>query len=361
MRNDEYTGNEIPLLERVRRKARLKHLARRTEQAYVGWIERLVRFARDLEGDWVHPAQMSSRHVNEFLTHLAVDRSVSASTQNQAVSAIVFLFKQVLQRTDLELDAVRAKTTQKLPVVLSVDEVKKILKALSPPVAQLMTALMYGCGLRVMEVCRLRVKDIDFARAQIIVRDGKGDKDRIVPLPKTLTQRLQQQLKLVADLHQQDLECGAGWVYLPNALATKYPRAGQELVWQYVFPADRLSVDPRSSAQFDNGQTPTCTTIDSSPQKRIRRHHRHESTVQKAIRRAVVQSNVPKKVSCHTFRHSFATHLLENGQDIRTIQELLGHADLNTTMIYTHVASTGPSGVHSPVDRMKLDGDPLDD
>ena len=316
------------LLDRVREKCRLLHYAKQTEEAYVGWIRKFTLFHGKR-----HPETMGAPEVEQFLTHLAVVQHVAASTQNQALCAILFLYKVLEQPLPL-LDAVRAKRPDRLPTVLSVDEVRRLFEQLPQNMTGLMAELLYGTGMRLLECCRLRVKDVDFARCQIIVREGKGDKDRAVPLPVRLQDRLEQQVERVRRLHEADLAQGFGYVHLPTALAAKYPNASRELGWQYLFPSARLSRDPRD------------------PQAPLRRHHIDESVLQKAVRLATVKSGLRKKVSCHTLRHSFATHLLESGADIRTVQELLGHADVRTTQIYTHVLQRGASGVQSPLDRL---------
>jgi integron integrase len=337
-----------PLLEQARQLIRARHLSIRTEAAYLNWMERFLRFHRDRAGRWVHPTEMGNSEINAFLTHLAVDGQVAASTQNQAFSALLFLFREVLQ-TEFEVNAVRAKRPQRLPVVLSVDEVRRLLEKLPPGTMSLLGGLMYGAGMRVMECCRLRVKDLDFPRKLITVRDGKGEKDRVVPLPTRLADGLENQLRAVQHLHQLDLDVGAGWVWLPYALARKYPQAGRSLEWQYLFPAKSLSRDPRPREALDS--SPPSQTV--PPESRqLRRHHLHESAIQKAIAKAAKAAALNKPVHCHTLRHSFATHLLEAGHDIRTIQELLGHADVSTTMIYTHVSATGAAGIRSPLDRL---------
>ena len=342
-------SKEPKLLDQLRHKMRMLHVAKRTEEAYIAWIYRYLCFARDLHGKWVHPNQLSDREINAFLTHLAVDRKVAASTQNQALAALLFLYKKFLG-TELKLDAVRAKPSHKLPVVLSPFEVATVLRLIPAGPQHTIASLLYGAGLRLMEACRLRIKDLDFPRKQIVVREGKGSKDRYVPLPQSLVPALQTQVEFARQLHHQDLANGAGWVWLPYALAAKFPQLGRSLHWQYVFPAAKLSKDshPREAVE-DSPQDQLVATADQS---QLRRHHLHETTVQAAVAAAVRKSGIPKKVSCHTLRHSFATHLLESGKDIRTIQELLGHVDLKTTMIYTHVSRLGCSGVESPLDRL---------
>ena len=273
---------------------------------------------------------MGAAEIEAFLTHLAVKENVAASTQNQAFSALLFLYRDVLHKElDGPINALRAKKPKRLPTVLTKEEVYRLLGHLSGD-HLLMAKLLYGSGLRLMECLRLRVKDIDFSQYQIIVRDGKGQKDRVTMLPKSLIAPLQAHLQSVERLHQEDLARGFGSVYLPYALERKYPNADREWIWQYVFPSQRLSVDPRSGV--------------------VRRHHLDESGLQKAVRAAARAAGIPKKASCHTFRHSFATHLLENHYDIRTVQELLGHKDVKTTMIYTHVLNRGGLAVRSPLD-----------
>jgi len=298
---------EKKLLERVRDAIRVKHYSIRTEKAYAGWIKRYILFHGVR-----HPLEMGATEIEEFLTHLAVKRHVAASTQNQALSALLFLYQEVL-RKDLErpLDAVRAKKPKRLPTVMTEEEVMAVITALSG-VNQLIAKLLYGSGLRLIESLRLRVKDVDFAQRQIIVRDGKGMKDRITMLPDSLVEPLQEQLQRAAMLHQRDLDSGYGAVYLPTALERKYPNANREWCWQYIFPARSLSVDPRSGVR--------------------RRHHLGESGPQRAVRKAARLAGINKPIGCHTFRHSFATHLLEDGYDIRTVQELLGHKDVRITM-----------------------------
>ena len=344
------------LLDLVREKLRLKHYAKRTEQAYVDWIRRFILFHGKR-----HPREMGIGEVESFLTHLAVAGKVAASTQTQALCALLFLYKHVLEIELPRVGSVRAKRPERLPVVLSVAEVRRVISCIAPGLGRLMVELMYGTGMRLLECCRLRVKDVDFERRQIIVREGKGDKDRAVPLPERLTEQLHRQIEWVGQLHEQDLAAGHGRVWLPHALATKFPNADRELGWQYIFPSHRLSVDPRQEAPHPsplpadgererNGSPLHATRERESATQR--RHHVDESNVQKQVRSAARKSALKKKVSCHTFRHSFATHLLESGSDIRTVQELLGHSDVSTTMIYTHVLQRGACGVQSPLDRL---------
>lgn len=313
------------LLDEVRDAIRRRHYSIRTEQAYIQWIRRFILFHGKR-----HPDSMGKAEVEAFLTHLAVDGRVAASTQNQALNAILFLYRQVLHR---ELDwlsgVTRAKRPARLPVVLTREEVSAVLVELDG-VRWLMAALLYGCGLRLMECLRLRVKDLEFSRRQLIVREGKGAKDRITVLPERLIEPLALHLDKVRVLHQRDLRAGYGEVWLPHALERKYPAANREWAWQYVFPAGNLSRDPRTGVR--------------------RRHHLDESTLQRAVKEAVRRAGIHKQASCHTFRHSFATHLIEAGYDIRTVQELLGHSDVRTTMIYTHVLNRGGRGVQSPLD-----------
>jgi integron integrase len=318
-------GKPKRLLECVRDVMRLKHYSLRTERTYCDWIKRFIRFH-----GMRHPTEMAELEVGEFLTDLARAGNVSASTQNQALSALLFLYKQVLKQEIGWLNEVeRAKKPARLPVVLNRDEVHKIFAHLHG-ISRLMAGLLYGSGLRLMECVRLRVKDIDFAYARITVRDTKGGRDRVTMLPVNLAVPLQKHLQKVKTQHEQDLADGFGEVWLPDALARKYPNAAREWSWQFVFASSRISVDPRSEIK--------------------RRHHLDESALQQAVKRAVRAAGLSKPASCHTFRHSFATHLLENGYDIRTVQELLGHKDVSTTMIYTHVLNRPGLGVKSPLD-----------
>ena len=313
------------LLDQVRDTIRLKHYSFRTEQIYVDWIRRFILFHNKR-----HPQEMAEPEVTEFLTHLARVGNVAASTQNQALSALLFLYKDVLKVEIGWLGNVeRAKRPPKLPVVLSVAEVRKIFTRLKG-MEKVMAGLLYGSGLRLMECVRLRVKDIDFAYAQITVRDGKGGKDRVTMLPVNLAAPLQKHLARMKMQHDQDLIDGFGTVHLPFALARKFPNAEREWGWQYVFPSSRFSVDPRSGKK--------------------QRHHMSEAILQNAMKAAVRVCGINKPATCHTLRHSFATHLLENGYDIRTVQELLGHKDVSTTMIYTHVLNKPGLGVKSPFD-----------
>jgi len=313
------------LLDQVRDVIRRKHYSIRTEQAYIDWIKRFIIYHRKR-----HPGEMAEEEVAEFLTHLARDLNVAASIQNQALSALLFLYKEVLKHEIGWLEKVeRAKKPPKLPVVLSRGEVKEIFRHLHG-VPKLMAGLLYGSGLRLMECVRLRIKDIDFALAQITVRDAKGGKDRVTMLPLNLSEPLRRHLSRVKAQHEQDVEDGFGSVHLPFSLARKSPNAAGEWAWQYVFPSSRLSIDPRSGQK--------------------QRHHIAEGVLQSALKRAVDAAGIVKRANCHSLRHSFATHLLTKGYDIRTVQELLGHKDVSTTMIYTHVLNRPGIGVKSPLD-----------
>ena len=315
------------LLDQVRGKIRLKHYSIRTEQAYVDWIKRFI-----LHFDKRHPRELGAAEVEAFLTHLAVAGNVAAATQNQAKSALLFLYREVLETELPWLDNVeRARTPKRLPVVLTREEVQGVLGRLTGT-HWLIASLLYGAGLRIMEGLRLRVKDVEFSRREILVRDGKGFKDRVTMLPAALAAPLAEHLERVKALHGRDLAAGRGAVYLPYALERKYPGAARDWAWQYVFPSANLSADPRTGIE--------------------RRHHLQDQAVQRAMRQAVRDAGVNKPATPHTLRHSFATHLLEGGYDIRTVQELLGHADVSTTMIYTHVLNKGGRGVTSPLDRV---------
>jgi integron integrase len=317
----------LKLLDRLRGVLRARHYSARTEVAYVHWVVRFVRF-HGLR----HPDAMGTAEVNAFLTHLAVGEDVAASTQNQALSALLFLYRQVLGREVGDLaGVVRARRPKRLPVVMTRAEVKQVLDALTGP-RRLVPSLLYGSGLRLLECLSLRVKDLDFGRHALTVRDGKGAKDRVTMLPLSLQGPLRDHLVGVKATHLQDLAEGWGRVVLPHGLDRKYPNAATEWGWQWVFPQERRW---RSAETGQQG-----------------RHHVDESLVQRAVREAVLRAGLSKRVSCHTFRHSFATHLLETGSDIRTIQELLGHSDVKTTMIYTHVLNRGPAGVRSPMDSL---------
>ena len=325
--SDKSTTIKPPkLLDQVRDKLRVKHYSIRTEQAYLGWIKRYIYFH-----DKTHPKDLGAQDIEAFLTHLAVAGKVAASTQNLAKSSLLFLYREVLEIQLPWLDNItQAKAPKRLPVVLTVAEVQSVLSRLSGTHA-LIASLLYGGGMRLMEAVRLRVKDVDFARREILVREGKGFKDRVTMLPEAVIAALQAHLVKVKALHAEDLAQGYGEVYLPFALDKKYRNAGREWAWQYVFPSKNLSVDPRA------GKT--------------RRHHVDEKGVQRAVKQAVRDAELTKPATPHTLRHSFATHLLQSGYDIRTVQELLGHSDVSTTMIYTHVLNKGGRGVVSPLDR----------
>ena len=317
------------LLLQVRRALRLHHYSRRTEEAYIGWIKRFIRF-----GGLRHPRELGPAEVTRFLSSLAVDRNVSASTQNQALSALLFLYRDVLEVPVGWLNAlVRAKRPARVPVVLTKAEVRRVLAKLKGrPTVALVAMVLYGTGMRLLEALQLRVKDIDFSRNEIIVRGGKGDRDRRTMLPERLKGPFLHHLARVRAQHECDLAAGTGWVELPGALDAKFPSAGREWGWQWVFPATRVYEDPRT------GQ--------------CRRHHLHETVVQRGFKEAVRAAGVAKSATCHTLRHSFATHLLESGYDIRTLQELLGHRNVTTTMVYTHVLNRGGLGVRSPADTL---------
>ena len=316
------------LLSVTREHLRLKHYSIRTEKSYLAWIRRYIRFH-----GMRHPRDMGKVEIEAFLTSLAVDRNVAAATQNQALSALLFLYRDVLGLPLPWLDdVVRAKRPARMPVVLTRKEVAALRAQVHAPQISLIVDLLYGAGLRLMESVRLRVKDVELERGELLVRDGKGGKDRITMLPDRLNDALRAQIALAKSMHEADLHAGYGQVWLPNALATKYPSAATAFAWQYVFPAARLSVDPRGGA--------------------TRRHHIDEKQVQRAVKNACAAAGIDKPATPHTLRHSFATHLLEAGYDIRTVQELLGHSDVKTTMIYTHVLNKGGRGVVSPLDRV---------
>ena len=314
-------------LDTVRGALRTRHYSRRTEEAYVAWIRRFILFHGKR-----HPVDMGAPEVSRFLTWLAVERHVAASTQNQALGALLFLYRSVLETEMPWLDdLVRARRPEHLPVVLTRDEVRLVLGALVGT-PRLMAFLLYGAGLRLLECCRLRVQDVDFGANHIVVRSGKGDKDRVTLLPAAVKPELARHLDRVRIQHRCDVARGAGWVELPSALDRKYPNAGRQWPWQWVFPATRIYVEPATGQR--------------------RRHHLHESVLQRAVKEAVLRAGLSKRAGPHTFRHSFATHLLESGHDIRTVQELLGHRDVSMTMIYTHVLNRGPAGVRSPADTL---------
>ncbi len=320
-------GRPPKLLDQMRDALRARHYSRRTEETYCQWVKRFIFFHKVR-----HPAEMGEGEINAFLTHLAVKAKVSASTQNQALSALLFLYRNVIGREVGELgDVVRARKPTHLPVVMTREEVKAVLANLTGD-KWLIAAFLYGAGLRLMECLRLRVQDIDLTRNEILVRNGKGAKDRITMLPESLKLPLQDHFKRTKGVHDKDLADGWGRVQLPMALDRKYPNAPGEWGWQWVFPQEKRWINFSSKEQG--------------------RHHMDASLVQKAVRDAVAKAGLVKHATCHTFRHSFATHLLEGGYDIRTVQELLGHNDVKTTMIYTHVLNRGPSGVRSPVDNL---------
>jgi len=316
---------KIKLLVQIRHEIRLKHYSIRTEEAYIKWIKRFI-----LHHGKQHPKDMGVNEIREFLTYLAVKKNVAASTQNQALNAIAFLYNAVLKKPMGEIgEIVWAKRPPKLPVVFTKTEVIQVFENLQGNF-NLIAGLLYGSGLRLLEALRLRVKDVEFSKNQIIVRDGKGGKDRVTMLPESIKEHFQLHLNKVKALHEEDVLEGFGEVYLPFALAGKYPNAPKEWAWQYVFPSHKRSIDPRSG--------------------KIRRHHTSETSIQRAVKSAIHKAKIHKNGSCHTLRHSFATHLLQDGYDIRTVQELLGHKNVNTTMVYTHVLNRGGKGVRSPLD-----------
>ena len=325
----------MPLLDDARHVMRVQRLSLSTERTYLAWIEQFIRFSKTPAG-WRHPKDLGAPEVEAFLTHLAVGRRVSASTQNQALSAILYLYRHVLKIELGSLDAVRARRSRHVPVVLSRGEVAELFAAIDRLDTRepygIMTRLMYGAGLRLLECCRIRVKDVDFERNQITIRQGKGDKDRPVMLPGSLRDDLRRIIEARTILHERDRARNEGWISLPDALDVKYPSAPWELGWQFVFASRQLSVDPRSGNRG--------------------RFHTFDGSVQRGVAEAVASLGWTKRVSSHTLRHSFATHLLESGSDIRTVQQLLGHADVSTTMIYTHVLQRGPAGVLSPLDQI---------
>jgi integron integrase len=323
----DVSSDEPRLLDRVRLAVRSRHYSLRTEEAYVGWVRRFILFHRKR-----HPAEMGEKEINDFLSDLAVQGHVSASTQNQALAAILFLYRHVLERQLESIETiVRARRPKHLPTVLTRAEVRALIGKLNGTL-KLIAILLYGSGMRLLECLRLRVKDVEFGSSRIVVRDAKGRMDRVAPLPIVLRAALASCLSRVKRLHEKDLAGGIGRVFLPDALARKYPGADRDWGWQWLFPAEHRSRDPRTQVE--------------------RRHHLHESVIQRAVKQAVRDLGISRAASCHTLRHSFATHLIEDGYDIRTIQELLGHKDVKTTMIYTHVLNRGGIGVRSPADAL---------
>lgn len=320
-------SNKPKLLDQLREALRVRHYSRSTEATYIHWVKRFIFFHHVR-----HPREMAEPEINAFLTHLALKENVSASTQNQALCAIIFLYRYVLEKKIGDLgEVIRARKPVRLPVVMTKDEVKSVLDCLTGD-KRLIACLMYGAGLRLMECLRLRVQDVDFNLNQIIVRDGKGNKDRITMFPAIAKKPLAEHLSNIKKIHEADIAKGFGRVFMPYALARKYPGASKEWVWQWIFPQETLWCNKETGERG--------------------RHHIDESLVQKSVKDAVTKTGVAKRATCHTFRHSFATHLLEDGYDIRTIQELLGHKDLKTTMIYTHVLNKGPAAVRSPADNL---------
>ena len=313
-----------PFLVSLQEAIRIRHYSIRTEKAYLGWAKRYIFFHNKR-----HPSTMGANEVKQFLNHLALEKNVAASTQNQALNALVFMYRHVLEQPFENMQGlVYAKQKINIPVVLSKNEIRQILSHLTG-IQWLLVSLLYGSGLRVMECLRLRVKDFDYTYKTITIRDGKGNKDRVVTFPEPIIKPLKNHLRIVNDQHKRDLESGYGQVYLPDALSRKYPNMNKEWAWQYAFPSLKMSKDPRTQI--------------------IRRYHYNESTIQKAVKAVINKCQIHKKVGCHTFRHAFATHLLERGCDIRTVQEQLGHKDIRTTQIYTHVLKRGANSVKSPL------------
>jgi integron integrase len=320
------TQQSKKLLDQVRDAIRRKHYAYRTEESYVSWIRQYILFHKKR-----HPKEMSAPEIEAFLTYLAQERHVAASTQNQALSAILFLYRQVLHMEIDHVNVTWANKPKRLPTVLSKEETQDVLSHLTG-INQLMGQLLYGSGLRLMECLRLRIKDVDFDQNHILVRNGKGFKDRVTLLPKLVTDTLKSQMDYAKVIHERDLANGYGRTSLPNALSVKYPNVDKQWGWQYIFPSSKVSLDNRTNT--------------------MRRHHLHESVLQKAVKKAAQRAGLHKPVGPHTFRHCFATHLLESGYDIRTVQELMGHKDVKTTMVYTHVMNKGPLAVRSPLDQL---------
>ena len=317
-------------LEKLVKSIRIKNYSVRTEKVYLDWLCRYIRFHSMKD-----PATLTEKDISQFLEFLVIKRRVSSSTQSQALNALVYFYKAVLkQELSSNIEFARSKKPKRLPVVLSKNEIILLFSHINHPTQQLMVNLLYGCGMRLMECVRLRILDMDFDYQQILVRNAKGKKDRVVPIPQKLTAELKHQIEKVKVLHDEDIAEGFGSVYIPDALLRKYPNAENELRWQYVFPSTKISTDPRSG--------------------KVRRHHIHENGLQKYIKKAAEDTGITKKVNCHALRHSFATHLLENGYDIRTVQELLGHADVSTTMIYTHVLNKPGVTVTSPLDMLEV-------
>jgi integron integrase len=318
----------LKLMDQVKQVLRYHHYAYKTEKTYCDWILRYIKY----HGSQTHPKNMGKKEIDDFLSYLVLKKNVSAATQRVALNAIVFLYRSVLDKSiDNDIEPVRARKKIRLPVVLTQNEIIMVLARMKG-IHRLMVNLLYGSGLRLMECVRLRIKDIDFDGNKIHVISGKGDKDRLTILPKTIFDELQNQIKIVKEIHDLDIVNGFGDVYLPHALSVKYPAAVKEFKWQYVFPSKKLSIDPRSNI--------------------MRRHHVLESGLQKAVKTAVNNAGVNKPAGCHTFRHSFATHLLENGENIRVIQKLMGHSDLKTTEIYTHVMQKNLDSTISPLDTL---------
>jgi len=322
----------VKVLEQLRLAIRSRHYSMKTEKSYMRWVEAFIRHEKQRAGQWRHPEEMAEPEIEAFLNHLSIDRKVSSTTHRQALCAIIFLYRHVVKKEIDQLKLSRPKRAQRMPVVLSVDEVLAVLAGLSGR-NYLMAALMYGAGLRQAECLKLRVQDIDFSRQTILVRSGKGDKDRVVPLPRMICDDLKIHLTGVRRRHMRDLQNGFGSVEMPAALARKFKGADRQWIWQYVFPADNLSVDPRSGVR--------------------RRHHVYETTIARAVRQVARTAGIKKRVTCHTLRHSYATHLVEAKTDIRTVQQLMGHKHINTTMIYIHTAETAVKTV-SPLDNHGL-------